>query len=114
FSPFPVGFSSTSAHMEGLPLVIHSERVQPRTAAAVANNVVANANAAVPFASKAEPALKPNQPNHKSDAPTMVYTRLCGFIAFKIADMVFGLRVKEEEEREGLDINSHGESAYET
>jgi Amt family ammonium transporter len=28
--------------------------------------------------------------------------------------MVFGLRVKEEEEREGLDITSHGEAAYES
>jgi len=28
--------------------------------------------------------------------------------------MVIGLRVKEEEEREGLDINSHGEAAYES
>jgi Amt family ammonium transporter len=34
------------------------------------------------------------------------------FIAFKIVDMVIGLRVTEEEEREGLDISSHGETAY--
>jgi Amt family ammonium transporter len=34
------------------------------------------------------------------------------FIAFKIVDMVIGLRVSEEEEREGLDISSHGETAY--
>jgi Amt family ammonium transporter len=34
------------------------------------------------------------------------------FIAYKITDMVVGLRVAEEEEREGLDISSHGESAY--
>jgi Amt family ammonium transporter len=32
--------------------------------------------------------------------------------AFKLVDMVIGLRVTEEEEREGLDISSHGESAY--
>ena len=30
----------------------------------------------------------------------------------KIADMTVGLRVTEEEEREGLDISSHGEAAY--
>jgi Amt family ammonium transporter len=35
------------------------------------------------------------------------------FIAFKIADMIVGIRVAEDQEREGLDINSHGESAYE-
>jgi len=34
------------------------------------------------------------------------------FIAYKIVDMVVGLRVTEEQEREGLDISSHGETAY--
>jgi Amt family ammonium transporter len=33
-------------------------------------------------------------------------------VAFKIVDLVIGLRVPEEEEREGLDITSHGETAY--
>jgi Amt family ammonium transporter len=33
-------------------------------------------------------------------------------VAFKLVDMIIGLRVPEEEEREGLDITSHGESAY--
>jgi hypothetical protein len=33
-------------------------------------------------------------------------------IAYKLVDIVIGLRVPEEEEREGLDITSHGESAY--
>ena len=37
---------------------------------------------------------------------------MVAFVAFKIADLVVGLRVTEEQEREGLDINSHGESAY--
>ena len=30
-----------------------------------------------------------------------------------VAKLVFGLRVSEEAEREGLDITSHGETAYE-
>jgi Amt family ammonium transporter len=34
------------------------------------------------------------------------------FVAFKLVDIVIGLRVPEEQEREGLDITSHGESAY--
>jgi Amt family ammonium transporter len=34
------------------------------------------------------------------------------FIAYKVVDLVVGLRVPEEQEREGLDITSHGESAY--
>ena len=40
-----------------------------------------NASAAEPFASSAEPALKPNQPAHSSDAPIIVIGRLCGAIA---------------------------------
>jgi ammonium transporter, Amt family len=43
---------------------------------------------------------------------TVVWSGVVAFIAFKIADMVIGLRVTEEEEREGLDISSHGETAY--
>jgi Amt family ammonium transporter len=43
---------------------------------------------------------------------TVVWTAIVAIIAFKIADIIVGLRVTEEEEREGLDINSHGETAY--
>ena len=43
---------------------------------------------------------------------TMVWSTVVAFIAFKIVDMVIGLRVSEEDEREGLDIRSHGETAY--
>jgi Amt family ammonium transporter len=43
---------------------------------------------------------------------TIVWSAVVAFIAFKIVDLVIGLRVSEEEEREGLDISSHGESAY--
>jgi len=43
---------------------------------------------------------------------TIVWTAIVALIAFKIADLVVGLRVTEEQEREGLDISSHGESAY--
>jgi Amt family ammonium transporter len=43
---------------------------------------------------------------------TIVWSGVVAFIAYKIADMVMGLRVSEENEREGLDITSHGESAY--
>ncbi|STP65082.1 Ammonia channel [Enterobacter hormaechei] len=37
---------------------------------------------------------------------------LVAFIGYKLADMTVGLRVPEEQEREGLDVNSHGENAY--
>jgi Amt family ammonium transporter len=43
---------------------------------------------------------------------TVVWTAVVALVAFKIADIIVGLRVTEEEEREGLDINSHGETAY--
>src|SRR5512147_2505973 len=37
-----------------------------------------NASDAEPLASRAEPALNPNQPNHSIEAPIIVITRLCG------------------------------------
>jgi Amt family ammonium transporter len=43
---------------------------------------------------------------------TVIWSGVVAFIAFKIVDLVIGLRVTEEEEREGLDISSHGETAY--
>ncbi|MDP2219120.1 MAG: ammonium transporter [Hydrogenophaga sp.] len=43
---------------------------------------------------------------------TMVWSAVVAFIAYKIVDMMVGLRVSEEAEREGLDISSHGETAY--
>lgn len=42
----------------------------------------------------------------------VIWTAIVAFIAFKLADKIVGLRVPEEQEREGLDINSHGESAF--
>jgi len=44
---------------------------------------------------------------------TIVWSGVVSFIAYKLVDLVIGLRVPEEEEREGLDITSHGETAYE-
>lgn len=43
---------------------------------------------------------------------TIIWSGAVAFIAFKIADLMCGLRVTEDMEREGLDITSHGESAY--
>jgi Amt family ammonium transporter len=40
---------------------------------------------------------------------TLVYSGVGSFIILKVIDMVVGLRVSEEEEREGLDISLHGE-----
>jgi len=43
---------------------------------------------------------------------TVVWSAVVAFIGFKLADMIVGLRVPEDQEREGLDVNSHGENAY--
>jgi Amt family ammonium transporter len=43
---------------------------------------------------------------------TVVISGVVAFVAYKIVDLTIGLRVAEEEEREGLDITSHGETAY--
>ena len=43
---------------------------------------------------------------------TIIWSAVVSLIAYKLVDLVVGLRVPEEEEREGLDITSHGESAY--
>ena len=42
----------------------------------------------------------------------IVWSGVVSFVAFKIVDLLIGLRVSEEVEREGLDICEHGESAY--
>ncbi len=48
----------------------------------------------------------------KAVGVSFVWSGVAAFISFKIADLIVGLRVPEDEEREGLDITSHGESAY--
>ena len=45
-------------------------------------------------------------------ATTIIWSAVVSYIAYKLVDMIIGLRVSEEDEREGLDISSHGESAY--
>ena len=48
----------------------------------------------------------------KSVLFTVVWSGVVSFIAYKVVDLLVGLRVSEEQEREGLDISSHGETAY--
>ncbi len=55
-----------------------SSAAQAMIAPAVAVKVLIIASAAPPLASRFEPALKPNQPTHSIDAPTMVKVMLCG------------------------------------
>jgi len=44
---------------------------------------------------------------------TIVYDAVVTFVILKVVDMLIGLRVAEDEEREGLDITQHGEQVYE-
>ena len=48
----------------------------------------------------------------KAVGVTILWSGVVSFVAFFIVDKTIGLRVSEEDEREGLDIASHGESAY--
>ena len=45
---------------------------------------------------------------------TVVWSGVVAAIAYKLVDLSIGLRVTEDEEREGLDVTSHGEAAYRT
>lgn len=48
----------------------------------------------------------------KSIVVTILWSGIGSFILYKIVDVVVGLRVNAEAEREGLDLASHGEAAY--
>ena len=43
---------------------------------------------------------------------TVAWSGVVSFVLFKLIDLTMGLRVSEEEERQGLDTSSHGERAY--
>jgi Amt family ammonium transporter len=48
----------------------------------------------------------------KAVSLVLVWTAAVAFAAFYLVKLLMGLRVPEEEEREGLDVTSHGERAY--
>jgi Amt family ammonium transporter len=48
----------------------------------------------------------------KAVALTIVWSGVGSAILYKIVDVIIGLRVTQEEEREGLDVTDHGERAY--
>ena len=50
----------------------------------------------------------------KAVGVTVLWSGIVAAAAYKVVDMTIGLRVSEDEEREGLDITSHGEAAYRT
>jgi len=48
----------------------------------------------------------------KSVIITIIWSGIVSFVLYKLIDTMIGLRVSDEAEREGLDIASHGETAY--
>ena len=48
----------------------------------------------------------------KAIGVTILWSGVVSLVAYFIVDKVIGLRVNEEDEREGLDISAHGETAY--
>jgi ammonium transporter, Amt family len=48
----------------------------------------------------------------KAVGVTIIWSGVVAFVAYKLVDLTIGLRVAEEDEREGLDTASHGEAAY--
>ena len=63
---------------EGLPSSIQAMAVQPSIPAAAAVLVTTKALTALPSAERADPALKPNQPNQSRPAPSTTIGTLCG------------------------------------
>ncbi len=45
-------------------------------------------------------------------AMAVIWSAIVSYVAYKIVDMIVGLRVSEEDERQGLDVTAHGETAY--
>src|SRR5437868_1613974 len=70
----------TAPRALALPLRIHSAPAQPSAAAAAAKWVFTNALVARPLAASALPALKPNHPTQRRQAPAKLSTTLCGGI----------------------------------
>lgn len=48
----------------------------------------------------------------KAVGVTVIWTGVVSFLLFKLVDVIVGLRVSADDERQGLDQTSHGESAY--
>src|SRR5215471_19419140 len=76
----PATAPEAAPNMVGFPVRIHSAIIQPSAANDAAVWVAMNALDARPFAPRADPALKPNQPTHNIAAPITANGRLCGAI----------------------------------
>src|SRR6476659_3748052 len=64
----------------GLPSILHVMNIHVHMAMEPAMSVFTKACAATPFAASADPALKPNHPNHSSPVPRATKATLCGTV----------------------------------
>ena len=80
--------------------------------AAAATNVFRNACAATPFAASAEPALNPNQPNHRMPVPSSVSGSECGGIGVLRPAPALAEH-EHERERGGAGVDVHDGAAGE-
>jgi hypothetical protein len=74
----PATMPDAAPRLVGCPSRSHSTTIHASPAAAAARNVFMNACTAWPLAASAEPALKPNQPNHRMPVPIITSGMLCG------------------------------------
>src|SRR5438094_218333 len=74
----PATVPVTAPTSDGLPNLIHSVAIQTRVALAADRCVASIAMPASPFDASALPALKPNQPTHSIEAPTITIQGACG------------------------------------
>src|SRR4029079_7547547 len=77
----PATAPEAAPSIDGFLWTTCSITAQLTAAAPVASMVLRKATAATPVASRFEPALKPNQPTHSSEAPIMVMVSECGGVA---------------------------------
>src|SRR3954462_14568344 len=77
----PATTPEAAPNVVGLPSLRRSTNIQPSIPRHPAINVLRKTTDALPSAVSAEPALKPNQPNHSRPTPSRTKGRLCGRIA---------------------------------
>ena len=65
----------------GLPSIFHSSKSQKKSAVEAAISEFIAATTAEPLAARAEPPLKPNQPNQRRPVPRATNGMLCGFVS---------------------------------
>src|SRR5918995_1043345 len=81
----PATAPTAAPRTDGVPRWSHLIVTQVMAAMAAAVLVVTKAVAAMPLAPSADPALKPNHPNHRSAAPRTVIGTSCGSVAGSIS-----------------------------